>query len=41
MTQLPKIEYLRQYFVHEFQDDKARDATASCLHFEILDKMFS
>ena len=22
MTQLPKIEYLRQYFVHEFQDDK-------------------
>ena len=25
MTQLPKIDYLRQYFVHEFQDDKGRN----------------
>ena len=25
MTQLPKIEYLRQYFVYEFQDDKGRN----------------
>ena len=25
MTQLPKIEYLRQYFVHKFQDDKGRN----------------
>ena len=25
MTQLPKIEYLRQYFVHKFQDDKGHN----------------
>ena len=39
MTQLPKIEYLRKYFVHKFQDGKGRNRVHS--HFEILDKMFS
>ena len=39
MTQLPKIEYLRQYFVHKFQDDKGRNRVLFI--FEILDKMFS
>ena len=39
MTQLHKIEYLRKYFVHKFQDGKGRNRVRS--HFEILDKMFS
>ena len=39
MTQLPKIEYLRRYFVHKFQDGKGRDCIPS--YFEIWDKMFS
>ena len=39
MTQLPKIEYLRKYFVHKFQDGNGRNRVPS--HFEILNKMFS
>ena len=39
MTQLPKIEYLRKYFVHKFQDGKGISLVPS--HFEILNKMFS
>ena len=40
MTQLPKTEYLRKYFVHKFQDaGKGRNRVRS--HFEILDKMSS
>ena len=32
MTQLPKIEYLRKYFVHKFQDGKGISRVPS--HFE-------
>ena len=39
MTQLPKIEYLRKYFVQKFQDGNGRNRVPS--HFEILNKMFS
>ena len=39
MTRLPKIEYLRQYFVHEFQDDKGRNRVL--FTFWNLEKMFS
>ena len=28
-TPLPKIEYLRQYFVHKFQDGKGRNRVHS------------
>ena len=41
MTRLPKIEYLRKYFVHKFQDGKAKGRNRVRSHFEILDKMFS
>ena len=41
MTQLPKIEYLRRYFVHKFQDGKAKGRDCVPSYFEIWDKMFS
>ena len=39
MTQLPKIEYLRNILCIKFQDGKGRNRVRS--YFEILDKLFS
>ena len=40
MTRLPKIEYLRRYFVYKFQDGWGGDFSLPS-NFEILNKMFS